>query len=345
MKASETKTGLLRFSVALVILVVIAAGCEWTGTSSDGSWDNSVGWVNFTGIYRGPRGGTTLVSDFSSSVGVIGGGSGSSLPETETRVIGQDGGTQAAPFTVLTGIIPFTGGSIKPGSVSINLLATGSGAQGQFEDGGGGLSGSFAQVPPAPPISGSGTINYDTGAYRINLDAVYLDEAQITYSYVILGDGAPGGGGDGGDGGDDGSDGISIAGGEIASIQVEQLGNKLIFRTSTGYVLEGIMGIVTTPGGDRSGRSSGDVTATYEVKGDIAGQQVTISGTFSGVYTAPSTAGTAAGTSGMLTSRIMQGIWMQPSGTADVYGVAPELSVTIDTGTNTNTTPTVTIGT
>ena len=37
---------------ALAALIGLTVGCEWTGTSSDESWNDAYSWVNFSGTYR-----------------------------------------------------------------------------------------------------------------------------------------------------------------------------------------------------------------------------------------------------------------------------------------------------
>ncbi|NLF85565.1 MAG: hypothetical protein GX571_05615, partial [Lentisphaerae bacterium] len=41
---------LLTSAVAAVIGLTV--GCEWTGTSSEESWNDAYAWVNFSGTYR-----------------------------------------------------------------------------------------------------------------------------------------------------------------------------------------------------------------------------------------------------------------------------------------------------
>lgn len=356
MKISEgIMTRLCLFGVALAAVMLIASGCEWTSSGSEGSWNESMSWVNFTGYYRS-AGGRPLVGNFTTTSSTIGGGApgqGGTVngADLEYAVSNQQGPIQPAPFTVFSGTINYAnrgtpGWRLKPGSVRITIRGTSTGPVGSFSDTGtdirtqvnGPLAGTYSQVPGGPHFPGSGSVNYDTGAWSISLSSSdpFMQDAQISYSYVILQVGGAGGTApDPGNGGNGGS-GLQIVGGPVNTLQVEQTGNKLIFRTSSGYTLEGFLSVVTLPGGDSTGRSGGDVSATYEVKGDVGGQPVTISGTFSGAYVPPAdiqfVQQNAPVIYGQMSNRIIQGIWMQPGGTADVYGVAPQLSVPVNVG-------------
>ncbi len=324
------------FGGLLASVMIFAIGCEWTGTSSGEAWNESMDWVNFSGLYRAPSG-RNLVGDFASAGGGAGNGVEQEFAQTDQA------GPVLQPATVFQGTINFMnrgtpGWSIKPGSVTIEMEGTGTGPFGSFSDGGNNqLSGSYSQVPLGANFSGTGTINYDTGAWSIFLDSdfPFIEPAQITYSYVVVQ--RSGAAGDaGGVAGDTAGTGVATVGGTINTIQVEQLGNRLTFRTSRGHVLSGQLGMVTLPGGDQTGRSAGDVSATYEVEGDIDGQRVRITGTLSGVYVPPAdiqfVQTGAPIIYGILSNRILQGIWMQPNGTADVYGVAPQQSVPVNVG-------------
>ena len=318
---------LVNFSIVLVVVGVIVMGCEWTGSGSDGSWSDSYSWINFSGLYRGSGG--DVVRDF--------GAAGPATPGAGNIVVvnNESGGTAPAASTELSGVLNNRPG-IVPGSVTIVLQpASPEGSAGSVTDNGaGGLSGFVNLVgidsSTANPVSG--TINYSTGAWTLTLQSPgLLTSAQILANYAYDANIGTGGGGTNG-----GGPSLGVVGGRVQSIQIEQLGNKLTFRTSNGHVLEGYLSVVTLPGGDQTGRSAGDVSATYEVKGVVDGQQVRISGTLSGVYVPPADITFANPQApiiyGIMSNRILQGIWMQPNGTADVYGVAPQQSVPINVG-------------
>ena len=331
-------------------VMVMSTGCEWTSSGSDSTWNESMDWVNFSGLYRASSG-RALVGDFTSGPNQTQPGNGDDVEIIqEFAVSDEQGPTQEGPFTVFSGSINYDnrgtpGWRLKPGSVRVNITG-GGGALGSFSDSGtdiraevnGPLEGSYSQVSGGPNFNGSGSVNYDTGAWSISLssDEPFLQDAQISYSYVVMqqsgADGAAPAPGTGGAGGSA----VSTRGGRVNTIQVNQLGNRLTFRLSSGHELTGQLGIVTLPGGDDTGRSAGDVSATYEVSGTIDGDTVTVTGTLSGVYVPPADIQfvnpTEPVVSGIMSDRVVQGIWMQSNGTADLFGRAPQQSVPVNVG-------------
>jgi len=308
---------LLNFSLA-AILTVLVSGCEWEGTDSEGSWSDSYSWINFSGLYRGVNG--PLVRNFASATT----SSGDDSSPTVTVVNNENGGIAPESQTVLNGTLVNKPG-ITPGSVSIVLLPGSPGdSSGSATDNGSGLLiGSFnlVGIDPSSNFPMEGTINYSTGFWVLNLPAPgLLTPAAIRVSYTYSAAEAASGGGTETD--------LNVAGGPVATMLVEQVGNRLRFVDSNGNEQQGVLSVVSLAGGDRTGRSSGVVSATYEVKGKIGGKAIKITGSFSGAYVAPDAAnGEVNGTMG---NRILEGIWMQSDGTADVYGVAPQISVEVE---------------
>ena len=308
-------------------LLMFAAGCEWDSSGDDGGWSDSYSWINFSGLYLGINGpivgGFTYASD-DSSTDTVG-----------TVVNGEAGGTASAFQTIITGTLANRPG-VVPGSVTIVFSATvANGSSGSFtDDGSGGLSGSVNLVGPDPATAqpATGTINYTTGAWTLTLTSPgLLTDATITVSYSY----------DAGSATTTTDDsGISVAGGQVDTILVEQVGNRLFFTDSNGNTYEGRFNVVSTAGGDSSGSTAGTVVGSFQVNGTPAGQAVTISGTFTGAYTpANSDSSGSSGTGGVethgrLSSRSIEGIWLQPSGTANVNGTTSDLDVSTTTTTN-----------
>jgi hypothetical protein len=314
----------LNFGLAAV-LVVLSSGCEWDGAGSEGSWSDSYSWINFSGLYRGSNG--PIVGNFTAAA-VTDDGTGTT---PVTVVNNENGGTAPDGQTVLNGILAHKPG-ITPGSVTI-VLQVGSpgGSSGSAtDDGNGFLSGSFNLVglDPSSALPMTGTMNYDTGAWTLNLPSPgLLSSSPIRISYTYSAAEAATGG--------TGTSTLSIAGGDVNTMLVEQVGNRLRFMDSNGNEYKGVLSVVALAGGDRTGLSSGDVSATYEVKGTAGGQTIKITGSFAGSYTAPGSSSSEGESStvlyGTMSGRIIEGIWIQPGGTADVKGVAPSLSVTVTT--------------
>ncbi len=308
--------------MALVAAMSVAlAGCEWSGGGGDGggSWSSRYNFVNFSGSYRG----SPLVSKYSATSG----SSSSSSSAGEVNVSSENKGSiPATAFAGQCNLIP-----VKPGSV--HLFISG-GADGQFTDNGSGsLSGTF-NVGGGVMLSASGTINYDNGAYGINLGVaggpVVGRTVTITYT-VLTGSGVT----------------VTTTSAEpgsskvtIFAFNVEQEGNKLRIVDNNGAVYEGSFGSIRTTGGtdqDSSAQSfkSGDqIMATFAASGKSkSGIGVKMTGTFQAVLSgvASSSSGTTTMTLG---SRQILGTWIEDGGaTGDINGTAAAVSASTTTTT------------
>ena len=308
------------FFIAMVSIAVLPSGCEWESSGDDSTWDDSVSWANFSGLYRSGTASAALVSDFSLASGTT--GTSSDSDSVEYPFTGVAGPIIAAPFATASGVLDFTnrgtaGWSLKIGSVSLTITGTVTGPVGAFTDNGaGGLIGTYAQVPGSTPIAATGTINYDTGAWSLALAPAlpFIEPGQVTYSYVVQQE--TGGGG------------ASPSYGGVYTLQVEQTGNQLQFTDNRGFVWSGTISAMTTPGGDTTGSTAGAVVGTFAVTGS-SDSRFTITGTFTGNYIVSAEAGTA-----QLRSRAIQGIWMEPTGNGDLYGETTDgASTTVSIGT------------
>jgi len=160
----------------------------------------------------------------------------------------------------------------------------------------------------------SGRITYPTGAWSLNFDFAVIDSGTpilASYQYEVS---SPSGGGSG------------VGGLTVYSLVVEQQGNLLTFTDSYGAKYSGRYGSVRTAGGDPNGRTSGEVVANFEVSGNNSrGTPIKIVGAFSGAYAAPTQ---VIGT-GTLSSRVMEGTWIQKGGQGNIYGVTGSVEVTV----------------
>lgn len=308
------------FVAALCAVGVFSTGCEWESSDDDGTWNDSMSWANFSGLYRSGDGSRALVSNFSLSSGGSGGTEGGSDGDVvEHAVAAEAGPLKPGLFSTAEGIINFTGRgssgwSLKPGSVNISFVSGSSASVGSVADAGNGiLSGSFSQAAGGETFSVSGTINYDTGAWSLTLEVAFLGPAQFTYSYVILE--RAGTSADPDAGGED----SPTSHGWVYTLQIEQTGNRLTFTDNRGFAWSGRLSMVSTPAGDSTGRSPGDVVGSFEVRG-VTDKNYRITGTFSGSYGVTTPEGDVP--YGQLTARRIQGIWMEPVGNGDLYGVA-----------------------
>lgn len=308
------------FAAAICAVGVFSTGCEWESSGSEGSWNDRMSWINFSGLYRSGSGSRALVSNFSINSGGTGDDDANTDDLNEFPVSSQNGPVKPSPFTVIEDVINFlnrgtAGWTLKPGSINIAIRGTTTGPVGSFTDNGAGvLSGTYSQVPGGPSFAGSGTINYDTGAWSLTLSPPdpFIEPAQVIYTYVVLQDPNAEGGSL-----EEDTEEAPTSYGWVYTLQVVQTGNRLSFTDNRGFVWEGVLSSVTTPAGDDSGRSPGDVVGTFDMKG-VTDSRYKITGTFSGSYRVFSPEDGV--TYGQLTLRRIQGIWMEPSGQGDLYG-------------------------
>jgi hypothetical protein len=318
------------FGLGLAAVAVLLTGCEWESSGSDGTWSDSMSWVNFSGLYRSGDGTAALVENFRM------------LPLEEEEedtdrllfyhtVVEQLGGEFPAFQTVVQGVIPFRelltapalaalgvdpalvrAMRIFPGSVTISVRGASTGA---FADAGGSLAGTFFLVGPDEVKQGTGLINYDTGVWSLTLETpgFLTGPLEVFYSYQIeIATYASG---------------ISpiepdpdppTSHGWVLSLQVEQTGNRLHMLDNRGFAWQGNFSTVTTPSGDRMGRTSGTVAGVFQAQGMTDGRY-RISGTFSGDYVATLVEGVRYGE---MTNLRLDGIWMEPLGNGDLHGFA-----------------------
>lgn len=237
--------------VSLLLGVLLLAGCEWTGTTSSGSWNSEYNWANFSGVYRSPSGGI-LVTSFTSTPGT---------EAFEQSVTGETVGS-ANGSTQYGGTVANT--PVVAGTLSINA----GNSFFLFDNGDGTLTGNDGST---------GSIEYQTGAWAIDV-GVPLVAGNITASYVFVG------------GGTSPNTNPGNTGTPIYSLTVHQEGNKLAITASDGTSFSGNMGSVRSTTGNVLETQEGVIVAQFEVSGTINGQTVRIVGTFQGTV-APATQG------------------------------------------------------
>jgi hypothetical protein len=293
-------------SVAYVALAaVLIAGCEWTATNEEDSWNNGVTSLNFSGTYRGagPRG--YIVSDYATSGGGSAGGN-----TTVIVVQNEPAGTVPGFQTQLSGQFPTDKLPLVPGSVTI--VMQGAMSAGSFtDDAAGGMSGTYNLTGSPPNLPGTGTVDYETGVWTVMLGGnAFLETMNVflSWSYtvtddVVSEDVVPGN-----------------TGAAIYALTVQQTGNVLAMIDSLGAEYAGQFSVVSTAGGDPTGATSGEVVGSFQATGvSKSGLSVTITGTFQGTYTAPAN----AGESGVLSDRVITGTWVEAGGkTGSVLGVS-----------------------
>jgi hypothetical protein len=321
------------FQSALVVAMGVAlAGCEWGGSGDDNSWNDSSSIANFSGNYQGN--GTYLVSEYT----VTSTGSGGSTTIT-TPVNSESQGSAALGNTTFSG----TAANVPVSGSTVTLSLAGD--LGNFtDDGAGHLSGQYhTRSGDSFLYNATGTINYNNGQWTLTLAAgAPLGENSsftISYSYVT-----------GGTGGTTSTGSAGSSGVTIYSFNVQQSGNKVKIIDNNGSVYEGSLGDVRTTGNlssssSGSGLVAGDqVIAPFSAAGKSkSGMYVNMAGNFQGTVAGVTSVSEVSGstttikTSFALTSRVIQGTWIEDGGkTGDIKGLCPS-SVSVSTSSSTST--------
>jgi hypothetical protein len=198
---------------AVAAVICLSVGCEWTGTSSEESWNDAYSWVNFSGTYR-------LYNTVPATPGTPGT---PSETETEVPVSNESQGLTTVGGTVYNGQVAKR--PVVAGSLTLNV-----GGYVFNDDGSGTLTG-----------GASGTINYGTGAWSADTGSGTGGGLPIraTYSYLqagtIITPGTPG-----------------TPGSAITSLTVHQQGNLLTFTDNNGVVYSGRVTGANVPSDSRT---------------------------------------------------------------------------------------------
>ena len=258
--------------MAAIACVAVLTGCDWGGVDSDESWNDSCSWLNFSGTYQ--------LSD----AGKIPGGAGATGVKTVSKKFSGD------RMAGMPGVVSDIGSGIVPGSVTIAV--TDAHSNYTLEDNG--------QGAVAGEGGTSGTINYLTGAWSVNLGGEKVDNPTVAVTYSF-------------NGGTSGSD----AGISITFLHVTQKGNLLTMRDSNGTTYSGrITGASTPKDGSMAAQ---DVRVSFEV---ASASGVKIVGHFSGDWS-----GAPAGAAGVLSNRLISATISNGNGHDDVHGVASAISL------------------
>ena len=238
---------------AMAAVICLGVGCEWTGTSSEESWNDAYSWANFSGTYR-------LYNIISADPGTSGtAGTTTETTKWETaRVKDENQGTTAATDTH-SGTLE----NVPVVESSVSITVSGS----TFVDQGGGV------------LSGGngGTISYETGHWTAKTigPAPAGSPIRATYSYrykVVGTDVTPGTPGT-----------PPRAGSELIYFTINQKGNLLTFTDNQGTVYSGRITGANVP---QDSRTSANVRLNFEV---TAGNGAKIVGTLSGDWSGGAT--------------------------------------------------------
>lgn len=289
-----------KFIAAIISLFSIAlSGCEWD-TSGTG-YNSRYNWVDFNGVYRGLNGGL-LITDYTATPGT---------PGVTNPVPGESAGTSNDSDTILRASVKKT--PIVRGSFTVSVGTT------LFwsDDGNGNLTG-----------SGSGSIDYGTGAWSVKSEAGPIGAGfpvTVGYQYTISGTGAGGAG-------------SGVSGKSIYTLTVSHQGENLTITDNNGATYQGSLGNTRVNEGTAagtSGPSAGDtVVMQFSANGtSAAGKNVRLAGTFQGVVR-------TAGSQLSLADRRMFGTWIESAGkTGDINGQASPIGITVTPETTTEAAP------
>lgn len=314
-----------RYGIACVVgalLVFGLVGCEWEEAGEGGTWDDSVSWVNFSGVYRGAGPNGCIATAHGSWTPTTTSGDSSPI---RYKVVNETVSSVTALQTKFSGRLAHT--PIESGSVT--LVFKGTSSQGTARDQGGTFAVTFNLVGVDTPRQGSGTIDYNTGVWTIDLVSPgYLENMSATASYIYTSD--PNLVLDGGSaGGEDGTATANPCTFGIYTLQISQMGNQISMKDSKGVDYKGYLSLVSSAGGDTRGMTSGEIIAEFVVEGN----NCKIVGTLQGDYTAPA----SGGSRGRMTNRMITGTLLQGKNTADVLGRAGTTTLVIPTGAGTGT--------
>lgn len=292
---------------AAAVLSIAFLGCEWEGQSSDGGWNTSGRWLDFSGVYRGPNN-TAVVQELSSDQGTTIGGQ---LIYISDELVGVGNGTDTTYSGLLDNLPVF------PGSVQVVA-----GGFALVDDGDGILSGGGA----------TGNIDYDTGSWSIDLGGVplgNLQPIQISYAYTSTSGGGV----------------ASPSELTVNNMTVQQQGNMIelvdsngdVYTGSLGHSVESVNREVST---DNPTAEIGIITQ-FEAEGVSRGVPTRLVGALQAIvveYYAQNSTATASTTTGggaaastvswtLLTSSAslaMDGTWIQENGImGQINGVGP----------------------
>ena len=279
--------------LALPLLCLVFAGCEWSSGGGATTWNDRENFVDFSGDYKNSDGGV-LVRQF-------GAGSGSTTNTTTTTntVAGELLGTGDGTTTAFSGVL--ANGKPLPGSLTVVVGGY------LFSDPGSVSAGTVA-LTVTPADGSSGSINLDTGAWALSFPAPIASGTQILSAYQYLSY-------------------SSVVtpvqgnhGNPIYSFVLQQTGNKIKIIDSCNSTYEGTIGSVRTTGGypidlnpsDMQAVPTGPIVAQFSATGYSQGYSVQIVGVLQGTLSAS-----------ILSGRIMNATFIESGGyDADVSGMA-----------------------
>lgn len=279
----------LKFVAGLAALVALC-GCDWGGTGDEGSWNDAYSWVNFTGVYRSPNGGTIVnqntneVSKDSSSAATTT----SSMAKTTESFKTARSGTWSHPPVAGSVTVTAKGNTTDKFGSQFTLSFS--------DDGAGHL------VASDTTYGRSGTINYSTGTWSVNWEGIQISSVSVSYTYEVQGTA--------GTSSKSGSNNVMIY-----SFNVVQAGNKLTITDSNGVVYSGNVTGANVPSDTTQ---SGSVRLSFEA---ASGNGVKLVGAFNGDWSGSGTAG-----QGTLSNRLLEGTYVGKT-SASIYAISGSVTL------------------
>lgn len=286
--------------LALPLLCLVFAGCEWSasnGSDSTGgasTWNDRENFVDFSGSYRSSDG-NVLVRQFGVTAT-----STNTVTSTNT-IAGEILGTGDGSLTAFSGRL--ANNPPIPGSLTIVCGGY------RFADPGTASAGTVT-LTASPADGSSGTLNLDTGVWTLSFPAPLASGTQILGSYKYR---------------SSSSTVTPIQGNHgtaIYSFTLYQQGNTIEAIDSNGTHYSGYIGSVRTTGGvpidlnptaQNPNPTTGPIVAQLYLTGTSQGFKVQITGVLQGTLTSAST----------LANRTMQATYSEEGGyDADIKAVA-----------------------
>lgn len=283
----------LKFVTGLAALVALC-GCDWSGTGDEGSWNDAYSWVNFTGAYRSPSGGT-IVNQNSNEASTPTESGASTATASQSYKAGATSGTLSNPPVAGSVTITAKGSSTVTNPITGQIESSTSWSIDFNDDGSGSL------VPSNDTYGGTGSINYSTGNWSVTYKGVSPSSVVASYAYAIQGSAGA-------------STKSSSANEMIYSFNVTQAGNKLSITDSNGVVYSGQITGANVPSNTTE---SGSVRMSFEASSGSA----KLIGTFSGDWSGTGTAG-----QGTLSNRLLEGTYVGRT-TASIYAISGPVSL------------------
>lgn len=307
-----------RFGAAAALLAATLVGCDWGGVSSEESWNDAYAWANFSGTYKLVTEVIVPEDDDTGSGDADSNDNFSNYPDKDHSVTVANINTAGDfEFTVPRGDY-----SIKPRSVTVTLHGKLNMGTAQEEDGRITLkdngSGKLLYGGNAEHTY-NGEVEYITGKINGSSGALYVEYAEVTYSYYYKA-------GSSASISSDSSSGSASS--PITWLNVTQKGNLLTLQDNDGRTYSGKITGASCPDADAGGYvTAGHIRFSFEAT-CTANSAITISGSLSGNWS-----GAQNETSGTISDRTMDASFSNGGSPTQFQAVSGSVTVVARTVT------------